>query len=170
MRWRSSCQPEALPGLMKAQLAGRLFLCLPQEHLNTLILNLAKLTRFDIKGAGSSVKLKLVFVNWTGSKPGRQASVSSAAPHRAQPRAALLFISVICSEECWQLHHHPQLSHLPLRPLQGYCNTEQTGYEPAVVQRHLLLHFVHFPANPAVTSSAESRNVDGVTGAFLILP
>ena len=72
-------------------------------------------------------------------------SMSCAAPHWSQPRAALLFISVACSEECWQLHHRPQLSHSPLRPLQGCRNAEQAGYKPALVQRHMLFHFVRFP-------------------------
>lgn len=70
VRWWCSCQPEALAGLVKPELAGRLFLWLLLEHLSTLILNLAKLTRFDIKGVGSSVKIKHVFVNCTRSKPG----------------------------------------------------------------------------------------------------
>lgn len=85
-------------------------------------------------------------------------------------QAALLFLSVVCSEECWQLQHHPQLSCSPLRPLQGCCNAEQTGYKPAVVQRHMLFQFVHFPgrrqktaAKPAVTSSREGSNSDNLS-------
>ena len=81
MRWWSSCQPEALAGLVKAELAGRLFFWLPLEHRSALILNLVMLTRFDIKGAGSSLKIKRVSVNCTGSKQMSTLYLSCAAPH-----------------------------------------------------------------------------------------
>lgn len=67
--------------------------------LSTPILNLAKLTRFSIKSAGSSVKIKHVCELDQSQAEEHPVNLSCAAPHQSQPMAAPLFISVACSEE-----------------------------------------------------------------------